>query len=684
MGLISFLARRNEGERHSEPAISHDGYRASIASTSLRGLSVTSNGSSQHLEAKLSQSRLASPVKPFFLGIRQDSIGNLRDSAEQAYTHPKAHGRNPRDSLRALQLRGRRLSRLDTDSMSIAPSVRSIATYSASESVTSRIGRHVDLLDAQGELRPYDFKSRIQAAGARDYGEDVAERNMGQNAVDVRSPAAQAYYASAAAAAGPRQELAGGRRANRASIMSNASSSRQSSATARRSKHAKAEAQGAKRSRRAKSTTSQASIEQAASQSEDERRGLKSTQSVSSLASASAPHVPRFRPQLVPSISPKDTSHNDSRARPKGRELHQRASRQRGATDKTRVVEAPRRQQPAAELESSDEGSVSDSAPAPSVSSYRDETARKTNRHSALPHWKSPWSHFHRDPFAAPSGGSDSRGSLAHSRDGSWRSFSSQARATAADAGRKSSLRQWSVSSVTPTTEMSDHSSNPAARPLSTHTANTSVDMSYPAAPAGDDFNMDDCDLSTDSEADSFVEKRRHAESLLFTDTVFGDLGNNLPGLFDAGPDPACFKCAAAASPAPSKGKSKSKSKGKTPTPRVRQVPTPQPENLLWRRRDRLRSLGYEYDTDESESEPHVHGRGRTPTQRPAVATMRYRTSVDSRIDEDDEEQGEVRVLSLRPLGKASSKSRLQARHGGRGIEPVLEDCEGGNAADVE
>ncbi|KAG5915360.1 hypothetical protein E4U42_008105 [Claviceps africana] len=53
---------------------------------------------------------------------------------------------------------------------------------------------HVDILDARGGIRPYDFRSRVHAAGIRDYGEDVAERNMGENGVDVQSPAAREFY----------------------------------------------------------------------------------------------------------------------------------------------------------------------------------------------------------------------------------------------------------------------------------------------------------------------------------------------------------------------------------------------------------------------------------------------------------------------------------------------------------
>ncbi|KAL2258756.1 hypothetical protein VTK26DRAFT_7802 [Humicola hyalothermophila] len=52
-----------------------------------------------------------------------------------------------------------------------------------------------DVLDAQSEIKPADFKARVQAAGARDYGEDVAERNMGENGFNLGSPHVQAFYA---------------------------------------------------------------------------------------------------------------------------------------------------------------------------------------------------------------------------------------------------------------------------------------------------------------------------------------------------------------------------------------------------------------------------------------------------------------------------------------------------------
>ncbi|KAG6056335.1 hypothetical protein E4U32_005772 [Claviceps aff. humidiphila group G2b] len=77
-------------------------------------------------------------------------------------------------------------------------SLRSSYVPSISDSMAASLSRpqaHVDILDAQGGIRPHDFRSRVQAAGVRDYGEDVAERNMGENGVDVRSAAAREFYA---------------------------------------------------------------------------------------------------------------------------------------------------------------------------------------------------------------------------------------------------------------------------------------------------------------------------------------------------------------------------------------------------------------------------------------------------------------------------------------------------------
>lgn len=69
-------------------------------------------------------------------------------------------------------------SQLAQPTSSDAGSIRT--TRDRADSVRSSLSkrRSTDLLDAVEEFRPLDFRSRVQAAGARDYGEDVADRNI--------------------------------------------------------------------------------------------------------------------------------------------------------------------------------------------------------------------------------------------------------------------------------------------------------------------------------------------------------------------------------------------------------------------------------------------------------------------------------------------------------------------------
>ncbi|KAJ3496144.1 hypothetical protein NLG97_g2867 [Lecanicillium saksenae] len=88
----------------------------------------------------------------------------------------------------------RRLS----NSSSYSDLLQSRRSSVASSSAVSAACRHVDLLDAHGQLGPSDFKARIKASGSREYGEDVAERNIGQNGLLLGSPAVQKFYATRA------------------------------------------------------------------------------------------------------------------------------------------------------------------------------------------------------------------------------------------------------------------------------------------------------------------------------------------------------------------------------------------------------------------------------------------------------------------------------------------------------
>ncbi|KAK3307084.1 uncharacterized protein B0T15DRAFT_164151 [Chaetomium strumarium] len=52
-----------------------------------------------------------------------------------------------------------------------------------------------DILDAQSEIRPADFRERVRAAGTRDYGEDVAERNLSRTGPDIAADHVRTFQA---------------------------------------------------------------------------------------------------------------------------------------------------------------------------------------------------------------------------------------------------------------------------------------------------------------------------------------------------------------------------------------------------------------------------------------------------------------------------------------------------------
>ncbi|KAF4583128.1 hypothetical protein GQ602_006272 [Ophiocordyceps camponoti-floridani] len=131
MGLLSFLSKRSQGDEGRTGLGRQRDCRSTVALTPALGGMNDSRRPVTHDGRR--ESRV---VKPYFLGIREDG-----ESA------PIGNGN-----------RWRRRERERVEK--------------------SGLPRHVDLLDAQGEFRPCDFRSRVRAAGTRDYGEDVAERNM--------------------------------------------------------------------------------------------------------------------------------------------------------------------------------------------------------------------------------------------------------------------------------------------------------------------------------------------------------------------------------------------------------------------------------------------------------------------------------------------------------------------------
>lgn len=70
------------------------------------------------------------------------------------------------------------------------------SVHSRSNSIVSNTGsRYRDIIEAHSEIKPINFKIRNLATGTRDYGEDVAERNLGENGHNLDSPSVKAFYA---------------------------------------------------------------------------------------------------------------------------------------------------------------------------------------------------------------------------------------------------------------------------------------------------------------------------------------------------------------------------------------------------------------------------------------------------------------------------------------------------------
>ncbi|RDA83681.1 hypothetical protein CP532_0054 [Ophiocordyceps camponoti-leonardi (nom. inval.)] len=129
-------------------------------------------------QSPVSRPRRESATRPYFLGIRNEDDENDEDDDED---DGKERGKgNHHSAKESRRRRWRRSSRCCRRTEDDAPPLTPISpARNGNGGGGGGMGpRHIDLLDAQGEMRPCDFKSRLRASGTRDYGEDVAERNM--------------------------------------------------------------------------------------------------------------------------------------------------------------------------------------------------------------------------------------------------------------------------------------------------------------------------------------------------------------------------------------------------------------------------------------------------------------------------------------------------------------------------
>jgi hypothetical protein len=148
---------------------------------------------------------VAAPGIPCFQDETVERPSTAPNERSSSVTIPTGGPRVKRNGQKRPPPLSYRVPRPETTSPASRPSSRgSIATitnafrrvsgHSRTSSIRSDGNKAFrDILDAHSEIKPADFRARVQATGARDYGEDVAERNMKKNGFDLRSENVQSF-----------------------------------------------------------------------------------------------------------------------------------------------------------------------------------------------------------------------------------------------------------------------------------------------------------------------------------------------------------------------------------------------------------------------------------------------------------------------------------------------------------
>ncbi|KAF4336528.1 hypothetical protein FBEOM_9609 [Fusarium beomiforme] len=214
MGFFSSLFARKNGNRAS---LKGQAYNSTVASIPpIQGTyPVAGNGPNvldqlQRAARKCSQAQLSSvsqdvdadadadpaappPMVPRFRGQSPSRPTTAPNQENSLSSRPLSLSRSIRSSNSAWSVPER-----PTRGRERPPPVPSIPTHhrreSSADSARDKRNSFIDILDAQGEFKLSNFRSRVAASGAREYGEDVAERNIGENGVDLNSAAAKAFY----------------------------------------------------------------------------------------------------------------------------------------------------------------------------------------------------------------------------------------------------------------------------------------------------------------------------------------------------------------------------------------------------------------------------------------------------------------------------------------------------------
>ncbi|KAF4979426.1 hypothetical protein FZEAL_4369 [Fusarium zealandicum] len=211
MGFFSFLTR-NKASADRKTPIRSQAYHSTVASIPpIHGTyPVAGNGPNvldqlQQAARKRSQPQLSTPshdidddpaapppMVPRFRSFSPGRPTTAPNHGNSFFSRPRSVARSIRSTHSARSVPEK--ARVRTDKL---PPVPIIPTHHhrREPSIDSfQESRFVDVLDAQGELKPASFRSRVKATGAREFGEDVAERNIGENSLNLNSAAVKAFY----------------------------------------------------------------------------------------------------------------------------------------------------------------------------------------------------------------------------------------------------------------------------------------------------------------------------------------------------------------------------------------------------------------------------------------------------------------------------------------------------------
>ncbi|KAI1168419.1 hypothetical protein F5B18DRAFT_646945 [Nemania serpens] len=220
MGLLSFLSKKSYPDLTEHGSLKTSAYNATVASSPpIRG-AYPVRGNGRKILEKFQRSHpnpatvshhntpAPSPLVPRRVGDGLHGPGEERPRTAPSKQPVKTAGRSslqsqPKPGLPLpskkkfgpYRLPSKVVTDIQASSLTAkpaqSPGLASLYSDSVSSGESSRTKGYIDLLDAQSMIRPSDFYGRIQATGTKNYGEDVADRNMKDKSTSRHTEIAQ-------------------------------------------------------------------------------------------------------------------------------------------------------------------------------------------------------------------------------------------------------------------------------------------------------------------------------------------------------------------------------------------------------------------------------------------------------------------------------------------------------------